>query len=67
MAMSTCVAVVKAILIRIVFAAHSLLVAWRVTDITGDWHHWLLLVGNALLLLELLYTCIRRKGQEGKW
>ena len=67
MVLSVCVAVTKALITRIAFASHSLLVIWRVTDVTGNWHHWLLLMANVLLLLELLYTCIKRKGQEWKW
>ena len=67
MVLSTCVAVAKAVITRTAFAAHSLLVVWRVTDVTGNWHHWFLLMGNVLLLAELLYTCIKRKGQEWKW
>ena len=67
MAISTCVAVSKACATRTAFAAHSFLVVWRVTDVTGNWIHWFLLTANILLLMELLYTCIKRRGQEWKW
>ena len=67
MAISTCFAVTKACVTRIAFAVHSFLVVWRVTDVTGKWTHWFLLTSNVLLLIELLYTCIKRRGQEWKW
>ncbi len=67
MVVSSCVAITKAFGTRIMFGAHSLLVVWRVTDVTGNWHHWFFLLANVLLFIELLYTCIKRKGQEWKW
>ncbi|CAH1242130.1 TMEM26 [Branchiostoma lanceolatum] len=64
--METCV-IFKALLTRLLFGAFGLLCIWRVYSIRGVATFWLLMLAEAGLLIETLFTLIGRKGKEWKW
>lgn len=57
----------KAILTRALFAVHSFVVIWRVTDVLKDARYWWMICGLLLLIAEGTYTLVWRKGREWKW
>ena len=59
--------VVKAILVRLLLIAHSVVTIWRTTDVLGDKWYWLLAIANILLVVDGLYSVFKLKGQERKW
>lgn len=56
-----------AIATRALFLLVSLAGVWRVTWVKGDPIFWLLTLLFAPLLLEMVVTLKRRKGQDYKW
>ncbi|XP_066301216.1 transmembrane protein 26-like [Branchiostoma lanceolatum] len=64
--METCV-IFKALLTRLLFGAFGLLCIWRVYSIRGVATFWLLMLAEAGLFIETLFTLIGRKGKEWKW
>ena len=56
-----------ALLTRLLFAGHSFIAVWRLTDQTDDTRYWALTFLLLLLLFEGIYTVIKRKGREWRW
>ncbi|XP_035696837.1 transmembrane protein 26-like [Branchiostoma floridae] len=64
--MEACV-IFNAVLTRLLFAAFGVLCIWRVYNIRGTATTWLLMLAEAGLFVETLFTLIARKGKEWKW
>ena len=54
--------ILKAIIIRLVFALHATIAVIRIVYIKGDYWYLLNLCGVNFLLIELIITIIKRKG-----
>ncbi|XP_033103345.1 transmembrane protein 26-like [Anneissia japonica] len=63
----TVTAFVKAIVARLLFAVHGVLVAWRVTDIEDDKLFYLLLIPVVMLPIEMIFTLKFTDNGEWKW
>ncbi|KAA0714121.1 Transmembrane protein 26 [Triplophysa tibetana] len=59
--------ILLALLSRFLFAVHGVLTVWRVVEVTGDPSYWLLLLGVALLGVEMTITIKYTRNAEWKW
>ncbi len=57
----------KAIFTRVMFAVHSFVVIWRVTDVLNDNTYWFLACGIIMMSVEMFITLYQRQGREFKW
>ncbi|RUS91057.1 hypothetical protein EGW08_001185 [Elysia chlorotica] len=60
-------AVARAIVVRLTFAAHGIISIWRLAVITQDHGYWYLGLVLCLLLVEMTVTLGKKAGQEWKW
>ncbi|XP_036980783.1 transmembrane protein 26-like [Acanthopagrus latus] len=58
---------IRAIIPRALFILVSLTGVWRVTFVKGDLNYWFLTFLFLPLVVEMIYTLIRRKGKDYKW
>ncbi|XP_067092303.1 transmembrane protein 26 [Osmerus mordax] len=58
---------VSAIITRVIFILISLIGVWRVTWIKHDYMYWFLTFLFLPLVIEMIITLKRRKGQDYKW
>ncbi|XP_075462734.1 transmembrane protein 26-like [Ascaphus truei] len=65
----TCISrmLLSAVISRIIFTAHGVLLVWRVVDVKKDQHYWLLLIGLALVYVEMTVTLTHTRKGEWKW
>ena len=66
----TCVTtyrIIVAILVRCVLLVHSLTALWLLVSLKKDNVLWSLASINVLLLIDTVYTVVKRKGRESKW
>ncbi|XP_073674986.1 transmembrane protein 26 [Garra rufa] len=59
--------ILLALLSRFLFAVHGVLTVWRVVVVTGEPSYWLLLMGVALLGVEMAITIKYTRNAEWKW
>ncbi|CAF3873988.1 unnamed protein product, partial [Rotaria magnacalcarata] len=59
--------ILKAIIIRIIFALHATIAIMRIVIAKGDYWYLLNMCGVNFLLIELVITVVTRKGKEPKW
>ncbi|CAF3736373.1 unnamed protein product [Rotaria sordida] len=59
--------ILKAIIIRVVFALHATIAITRIVISKGNYWYLLNMCGVNFLLIELFITVITRKGKEPKW
>jgi len=59
--------VARAIIVRLVFAAHGLIAIWLLSAVTRNPTHWYMVTALTGLLLETLVTLYVKRGQEWKW
>nr|KAG5704119.1 hypothetical protein BaRGS_009649 [Batillaria attramentaria] len=59
--------VVTAILVRLLLLAHSGAAVWVVVSLRQQNILVVLLAVNVLMLIETIYTLVKRKGRESKW
>ena len=57
---------IRALLVRIAFATHSVLTIWRLCVVTGNDRFWYLQATGILLLLETIVTLKANRGDEWK-
>lgn len=65
--MAKVIATIKAIITRIIFAAHSTIAIWQVTQYKKDQNFWLLSIPLGFLFFEGLFTLAIKKNQEWRW
>lgn len=56
-----------ALLSRFLFAVHGVVTVWRVVAVKGEPLYWLLLMGVALLVVEMAVTIKCTRNAEWKW
>ncbi|CAF0781651.1 unnamed protein product [Adineta ricciae] len=59
--------ILKAILMRVIFALHATIAIIRIVVTKGDYWYLLNMCGVNFLLIELIVTIVKRKGKEPKW
>ncbi|UJR36406.1 hypothetical protein I4U23_029129 [Adineta vaga] len=59
--------ILKAILMRLIFALHATIAIARIVITKGDYWYLLNMCGVNFLLIELIITIVKRKGKEPKW
>lgn len=59
--------IIQAIFVRLLLICHSLLCVWRAVDVKKDSIYWCLALTNALLIIETIYTVVKRQGRDPKW
>ncbi|CAF0981778.1 unnamed protein product [Adineta ricciae] len=59
--------ILKAIIIRVIFALHATIAIVRTVITKGDYWYLLNMCGVNFLLIELIVTIFKRKGKEPKW
>ncbi|TRY82327.1 hypothetical protein DNTS_000059 [Danionella cerebrum] len=59
--------ILSALVSRFLFAVHGGLTVWRVVQVTGDASYWLLIMGVALLGVEMAITIKFTRNAEWKW
>lgn len=64
--MNTLIRVLRALFIRIIFMAYSLLCIWRITFVSDNKLYWLMMVSIGLLLIETAILIWLRAGKEFK-
>ncbi|XP_078697133.1 transmembrane protein 26-like [Branchiostoma floridae x Branchiostoma belcheri] len=57
----------KALVTRLLFGAFGVVCIWRVYQVRGAATFWLLMLAEAGLFIETLFTLIVRKGKEWRW
>lgn len=65
--MSKFLGVTKAIITRLVFAAHGFIAIWQVTTFKKNPLYWYLCSPIVLLFFEGLFTLTIKANQEWKW
>ncbi|KAK7093206.1 transmembrane protein 26-like [Littorina saxatilis] len=63
----SCVAIARAILVRLLFAVHGLVAVWLLANVTKEPRYWYIASALGLLLLELTITLGKKGGKEWKW
>lgn len=58
---------IRAIIPRALFILVSLTGVWRVTFVKGDLTYWFLTFLFLPLVVEMIYTLMRRQGKDYKW
>lgn len=59
--------IARALLARLLFATHGLIVIWRVASIYKDIKFWLFGVCLVVLFLEGALLILQREGDETRW
>jgi hypothetical protein len=59
--------VMRAIIVRVVFALHGLIAIWLLTAVTHNTTYWYMATALTGLLFETLVTLYMKRGQEWKW
>ncbi|CAF3893872.1 unnamed protein product [Rotaria sp. Silwood2] len=59
--------ILKAIIMRVIFALHATIAIIRIVITKGDYWYLLNMCGVNFLLIELIVTIVKRKGKEPKW
>ena len=59
--------IIVAILVRCLLLVHSLTALWLLVSLKRDNVLWSLAAINVLLLIDTVYTVVKRKGRESKW
>ena len=59
--------IIQAIFVRLLLICHSLLCVWRAVDVKKDPIYWCMALTNALLIIETIYTVVKRQGRDPKW
>ncbi|CAF1510728.1 unnamed protein product [Adineta steineri] len=59
--------ILKAIMMRLIFALHATIAIVRIVVTKGDYWYLLNMCGVNFLLIELIVTIVKRKGKEPKW
>ncbi|XP_029651406.1 transmembrane protein 26-like isoform X1 [Octopus sinensis] len=62
-----CLTIVRAIVVRMLFACHGLISLWRLYDVTKDLRFWYLAVTLVGLSFETAITVFKKDGKEWKW
>lgn len=63
----TAMAILKAIVSRVLFALHGFICIWRVTVVKGQPLYWCLTGTFPVMVIETVFTIRRKKGGEWKW
>ena len=56
----------KAMITRLIFLLHSMVVVWRVTEVAGDLF-WLFAIPYLALIIEAMIVLLFRRAKEWKW
>ena len=56
----------KAMITRLIFLLHSMVVVWRVTEVEGDLF-WLFAIPYLALIIEAMIVLLFRRAKEWKW
>ncbi|XP_021327728.2 transmembrane protein 26 isoform X1 [Danio rerio] len=59
--------ILSALLSRFLFAVHGVVTVWRVVEVTGEASYWLLVMGVALLGVEMAITVKYTRNTEWRW
>ncbi len=59
--------IIKASMMRLIFSLHSLIAISYVYLVKQDEWYFVNIVGVVFLIIELLITIIKRRGQEPRW
>lgn len=59
--------IIRALLVRVLFAAHGVIAIWRLFMVIRRSWCWYLTGALGLLLLETIITLCKNKGKEWKW
>ena len=59
--------IIKASMMRLIFSLHSLIAIFYVYFVKQDEWYFVNVVGVVFLIIELLVTIIKRRGQEPRW
>ncbi|XP_056320221.1 transmembrane protein 26 [Danio aesculapii] len=59
--------ILSALLSRFLFAVHGVMTVWRVVEVTGEASYWLLVMGVALLGVEMAITVKYTRNAEWRW
>ena len=59
--------IIRAIVVRLIFAIHGMTAIWRVYMVTGNAKYWLMCFALVGLLGETIFTILKKSGQEWKW
>lgn len=59
--------IIQAIFVRLLLVCHSFLCVWRAVDVKKDELYWCLALTNVVLVIETIYTIVKRQGRDPKW
>ncbi|XP_061197982.1 transmembrane protein 26-like [Saccostrea echinata] len=59
--------IVRAIVVRLLFACHGLVSIWLLNKVTQESRFWYLATSFGFLLVETTITLVRKQGKEWKW
>jgi len=62
-----CVLLLTFFIVRLVFAAHSVISIWRVAQAYQNQYFWLLLISLLVLAIETVITLKEKNGEKWKW
>ena len=65
--MSPLLIIVRALVVRTIFAVHGIVTVWRLTDVTGNKNYWFITFSIAGLTLETIVTICKKRGHDWKW
>jgi hypothetical protein len=56
--------ILRALIVRVIFMAYSLLCIWRVTFVSDNKYYWLMIISIGFLLIETAILLWLRAGKE---
>lgn len=59
--------IIQAVFVRLLLLCHSFLCVWRAVDVKKDELYWCLALTNVVLVIETIYTIVKRQGRDPKW
>ncbi|XP_069117865.1 transmembrane protein 26-like [Argopecten irradians] len=62
-----CMTIIRALLVRVLFAAHGVIAIWRLFMVIRKTWCWYLTAALGGLLIETIITLTKKRGKEWKW
>lgn len=59
--------IIRAVSVRLLFAAHGVVSIWRLFVVAQDPRYWYLATALGLLFIEAVVTLAKKGGKEWKW
>jgi hypothetical protein len=59
--------ILRAVLVRTLFASHGLITVWRLAEVTKNPYFWFIATALLGLAAETAFTIRKKRGHDWKW